>query len=64
MQVTKVYFYDKVLDKSEILNQQQSSLLFECVIFNCSAHTEDGKDGQKVVKGNPTEVGLINYLTQ
>ena len=63
MQVTKLYFNDKVQDKSEILNER-SSLLFESVIFNCSAHTEDSKDGQKLVKGNPTEVGLINYLIQ
>lgn len=63
MQVTKLYFNDRVQDKSEILNER-SSLLFESVIFNCSAHTEESTDGEKLVKGNPTEVGLINYLTK
>lgn len=63
MEVTKLYYNDRVQDKAASLNES-SSLLFESVIFNCSAHTEDSKDGQKIVKGNPTEVGLINYLTQ
>jgi len=47
-----------------MLDKQLNTLIFESVIYNCSAYIEQGKDGIKVVKGNPTEAGLINYLTQ
>jgi magnesium-transporting ATPase (P-type) len=34
------------------------------VIYNCSAYVEKLENGEKVAKGNVTEVGLLNYFTK
>jgi len=34
----------------------------QSVLWNCSAFVETEKNGQKICKGNVTEVGMINYL--
>jgi len=44
-------------------SDKNSAILAESVIYNCSAHVEE-KDGQKVAKGNVTEVGLLKYLME
>lgn len=42
-------------------SDKNSTILAESVIYNSSAHVED-ENGQKVAKGNVTEVGLLKYL--
>lgn len=42
-------------------SDKNSTLLAESVIYNSSAHVEV-ENGQKVAKGNVTEVGMIKYL--
>jgi len=58
MQVTELYFKDQI--HTAVV---KDAILEQCVFFNCTAFVEN-KDGIKVVKGNATEVGLINYLLQ
>lgn len=44
-------------------SDKNSAILAESVIYNCSAHVEH-ENGQKVAKGNVTEVGMLKYLIE
>lgn len=45
-----------------LAERQVCEALCQSVTWNCSAFVETELDGQKVCKGNVTEVGLLNYL--
>jgi len=59
MTVMAVYHRGKDTVASD--SDRLDDLLQECVLFNSSAHVET-ENGNKVIKGNVTETGIMEYL--
>lgn len=55
MTVVEYFFRNASHPATEKINQFET--VAECVLYNCSARIEAG-----TALGNPTEVGMINYL--
>ena len=64
MTVMTLFAENKTFTSEKIDNLQSYKLLSESVIYNCSAYVEKLENGEKVAKGNVTEVGLLNYFTK
>jgi magnesium-transporting ATPase (P-type) len=50
--------------QSDFLKLKTSQLLYEGVLYNCSARIERNESGVQEVKGNCTEQGLIRFLQE
>jgi len=64
MTVMTLYAENKMHTTERISELQSFDLISECVLYNCSAYVEKVDSGEKIAKGNVTEVGLLNYLTK
>jgi P-type E1-E2 ATPase len=47
---------------ADLADRQVCETLCQSVAWNCSAFVETEANGEKVCKGNVTEVGMLNYL--
>ena len=59
MEVKEVYYRNQVIKGPGSVPNYE--LLAECVLYNSTAFVEN-EGGRRVVKGNATECGLINYF--
>ena len=64
MTVMTLYAENKLYTTEKVDQLKSYKLISECVLYNCSAYVEKLENGDKVAKGNVTEVGLLNYLTK
>lgn len=64
MTVMTLFAENKVYTQEPVNSLKSYNLISECVLNNCSAYVEKLDNGEKVAKGNVTEVGLLNYLTK
>lgn len=65
MKVMQYYTNDTVQDAAANPGDNKiNSIVIESLIYNCSAHQEVDSHGNKVAKGNPTEVGILTFLMQ
>lgn len=64
MTVMTLFTENKIYTSESISSLKSFKQISDCVLFNCSAYVEKIETGEKIAKGNVTEVGLLNYLTK
>ena len=64
MTVMTLFTENKVFTTEKIDSLKSYQIINESVLNNCSAYVEKLENGEKIAKGNVTEVGLLNYLTK